>query len=802
MRKSLFIGLIIILHTLPLNAVHFWQPYPIVKAIGVNGLFSRLELSVFDSLLGTWNYYNTPYFFGSIDTSKSTVSIAAYTTYTTTLINRNKDYGFIIYDQELHSFAARILSNPDPISLGANLVAFENSVTVDWSCCQIPIGYSKYSEGYIYDINQHQWMGGLSENNLAPMNWGYVGIGVGGYSYKYSDDYTFNPSVAKCFYHPPTSGFPSLWHTEPMGFYGNQDLLMCQGGNFLANDEVTISIYDPWDGIWKWFKSYDCQFSGDESTFHLEIQGQNINILGAFDDSLHSWLVDTIDNSIDTVICQDRVIAYIESVNPTVIQLQTYSPNSHTWVKDSVITYNGINNLSITKSTVHWIDDAGIPDKRGYIDSVGWGNYDTPVQLFFKIINMYPSMGVPLIFARSCSYGIDSAHFYFDDGIYSEYNQCSVWHQYKINGSYNVTPFDSSEVCIETVTDSGLVKSCKKILFSTCSIGGAVTGSDSLICTQDTVTLILTGYSGNIQWQARNTTGGWTNITANGFDNDTLVIPLNTGSLFRAKVTNGICSPAFSTLHNIEVVPYQLQGNISGDSSFCRGAQVSFMVDSMKGYEKFIWNFPSGFLMNNDSASVITGIGEGASGLVSVYATTACGNTNSLSFPVHVDAPDTMVGYDVNANELYSYEVLADSFQWLLCPLMTPIPGATSDIYHPLVSGSYALKLSMDGCTDTSNCHDVLLTGIYELNELMVFTYPNPVTNLLTLHFLNTMPGNFTIKIIAVNGNEVLSEIVTTSQYHFTKTFNTSELSNGLYSIFFTQGTHTKTMKFLKINEN
>ncbi|HMT27902.1 MAG TPA: hypothetical protein PKD91_01350 [Bacteroidia bacterium] len=52
MSKFLFIGLITILFSHSLQAIHFWQPYPIVKAIGVNGSYSRLELSVFDSLTG------------------------------------------------------------------------------------------------------------------------------------------------------------------------------------------------------------------------------------------------------------------------------------------------------------------------------------------------------------------------------------------------------------------------------------------------------------------------------------------------------------------------------------------------------------------------------------------------------------------------------------------------------------------------------------------------------------------------------------------------------------------------------
>ncbi|MBK7387827.1 MAG: hypothetical protein IPI23_01785 [Bacteroidetes bacterium] len=44
------------------DAIHFWQPYQISASITGNGVFSRLELSVYDSVTTNWHYYNTPFF--------------------------------------------------------------------------------------------------------------------------------------------------------------------------------------------------------------------------------------------------------------------------------------------------------------------------------------------------------------------------------------------------------------------------------------------------------------------------------------------------------------------------------------------------------------------------------------------------------------------------------------------------------------------------------------------------------------------------------------------------------------------
>jgi hypothetical protein len=90
----------------------------------------------------------------------------------------------------------------------------------------------------------------------------------------------------------------------------------------------------------------------------------------------------------------------------------------------------------------------------------------------------------------------------------------------------------------------------------------------------------------------------------------------------------------------------------------------------------------------------------------------------------------TQAGALLTANEAGA------AYQWLDCPGMTPINGATNQSYTATSNGDYAVIVTNNGCTDTSICYTVTGLSIMEsnfANELLL--YPNP-TN-----------GNFSIDL-------------------------------------------------------
>lgn len=86
------------------------------------------------------------------------------------------------------------------------------------------------------------------------------------------------------------------------------------------------------------------------------------------------------------------------------------------------------------------------------------------------------------------------------------------------------------------------------------------------------------------------------------------------------------------------------------------------------------------------------------------------------------------------------------TYQWVTCPGMLPILGATNQSYVADSNGDYAVIITNSSCTDTSACYSVSNVGLVKNrfeNELLV--YPNPTD------------GNFFIELGASYDQVVLT---------------------------------------------
>ncbi len=81
-------------------------------------------------------------------------------------------------------------------------------------------------------------------------------------------------------------------------------------------------------------------------------------------------------------------------------------------------------------------------------------------------------------------------------------------------------------------------------------------------------------------------------------------------------------------------------------------------------------------------------------------------------------------------------------FQWLNCADFSPIPGATSATFSPIISGNYAVLVTNDLCSTVSDCFSFSLVGTSNLAaEIARFrVYPNPATDFIQV-IQQTNPG-------------------------------------------------------------
>ncbi|MBI3134430.1 MAG: T9SS type A sorting domain-containing protein [Bacteroidetes bacterium] len=115
----------------------------------------------------------------------------------------------------------------------------------------------------------------------------------------------------------------------------------------------------------------------------------------------------------------------------------------------------------------------------------------------------------------------------------------------------------------------------------------------------------------------------------------------------------------------------------------------------------------------------------------------------------------TVVDFDNSVTQ--NFDVLTanqagGTYQWLDCNLgMTPIAGATNQVFTANQDGSYAVTVIYDGCTFTSPCSQVLglSTGVNE--GISILIYPNPSNN--GGFTISGLPGEITNEDIEITGS-------------------------------------------------
>lgn len=141
-----------------------------------------------------------------------------------------------------------------------------------------------------------------------------------------------------------------------------------------------------------------------------------------------------------------------------------------------------------------------------------------------------------------------------------------------------------------------------------------------------------------------------------------------------------------------------------------------------------------------------------------------------------VDATVTQNGTMLYANDSSSI------YQWIDCADNTPIQGAVQQQYTPIVTGSYALQITNNGCTDTSVCYTVIVTDIsIEKFAENISVFPNPSSDRINIVFNNNVDYN-TIQLINANGQVVYSyTIQNLLMPNSTHQFSVAEYSTGIY---------------------
>lgn len=134
-------------------------------------------------------------------------------------------------------------------------------------------------------------------------------------------------------------------------------------------------------------------------------------------------------------------------------------------------------------------------------------------------------------------------------------------------------------------------------------------------------------------------------------------------------------------------------------------------------------------------------------------------------------------------------------YQWLDCGNgNAPIAGQTAQTFTPTTNGNYAVKVTLNGCTDTSTCVVYNSVGLEDYSDVAIQLYPNPTSGMVTVAF------GVEILVQAMNVTDLTGRLVRVEQAFTASSINIdlSKEAHGIYFMNIQIGGKTQTMKITK----
>ncbi len=167
----------------------------------------------------------------------------------------------------------------------------------------------------------------------------------------------------------------------------------------------------------------------------------------------------------------------------------------------------------------------------------------------------------------------------------------------------------SSNIFFRAVVTNGACSSensnSVEIIVLDSPISGTASANPTSVCTGLTSTILLTGYTGTIQWQDSITGGVWNNVTTGtGATSDAYTTDaLSANTFYRAIVSSGTCGTVISNTVSITINPAAVGGTVTANNNpVCSGSNVTLTVSGHTGTIRWqrstdgsIWTDITGF---------------------------------------------------------------------------------------------------------------------------------------------------------------------------------------------------------------
>jgi len=142
-----------------------------------------------------------------------------------------------------------------------------------------------------------------------------------------------------------------------------------------------------------------------------------------------------------------------------------------------------------------------------------------------------------------------------------------------------------------------------------------------------------------------------------------------------------------------------------------------------------------------------------------------CDSTITLNLTINL-SPATPVVYVQNEVNLSTDVVLGQTYQWIYCSDMVPVPAATNPTFNPTANAIYAVVVTNNCGADTSSCTTVSTIGLADHAQTSILVYPNPGNDQIHIQ-INEALLNTNYEIYDLNGrvlqrgifNQILNDL-------------------------------------------
>lgn len=231
--------------------------------------------------------------------------------------------------------------------------------------------------------------------------------------------------------------------------------------------------------------------------------------------------------------------------------------------------------------------------------------------------------------------------------------------------------------------------------------------------------------------------------------------------------------------------------SVSGGGAFCNSATLTASGGS--GGTIYWQNTTSGgtSTATTSSSQTVT-----SSGTYYFRASNTCGWGTEGSATVTINTVDT----SITKNEFtLTSNATPATYQWITCPAMQLVSGETNQSYSPSQNGNYAVIVTQNGCTDTSNCYQVSVTGLsFTSNATSIIVYPNPTNNLLTVKGIGLDNDTYKIKLTNSVGQLLNEKEININNKSIETQFDLIEYSSATYFLTISSKTINHIFKIQK----